>query len=470
MESKERPELLDKILCIITGMENLMFKTKRKMPASRRIMLGFLVIILVGTSLLMLPISTKAGETTTLSGALLCSVSATCVTGLVAYDTFCHWTLFGQLVLLVEMQIGGLGFITIGTFAMIMFRKRIGISRRALIQDSLSTLQIKGSVLLVRRIVLGTIFFEGTGAFLLSLRFVRQMGWAKGIYYGIFHSISAFCNAGFDLMGFREPYSSFSYYYNDPLVMGTLCVLIIVGGIGFVVWEDLWTHQFHFKKYRFHTKLVLATTGVLLVGGTVLFYAMEKYALFAEMTPRGKFLAALFSAVTPRTAGFNSVDTASLTNGSFFLTIVLMFIGGSPGSTAGGVKTITVLVILLYIKSYLFREKDCFIFQRRIGEDVVRKASVVMFINLLFALLGMLAIFISQPGLPFRDVFFEVFSAIGTAGMSTGVTRSLNLVSKVVVIMLMFLGRMGSLTFALSFTERRKVSKLRYPEEDVTIG
>ncbi len=447
-----------------------MFKTKRKMPASRRIMLGFLLIILAGTCLLMLPVSTKTGETTTFSGALLCSVSATCVTGLVAYDTFSHWTLFGQLILLTEMQIGGLGFITIGTFVMIMFRKKIGISRRALIQDSLSTLQIKGSVRLVRRIVMGTLFFEGVGALLLSLRFVPQMGIAKGIYYGIFHSISAFCNAGFDLMGFREAYSSFCYYYDDPLVMGTLCVLIVVGGIGFVVWEDLWTHRFRFKRYQFHTKIVLVTTGVLLLGGTLLFYLLENHALFEGMTFRGKFLAALFSAVTPRTAGFNSVDTASLTNGSFFLTIILMFIGGSPGSTAGGVKTVTLLVILLYIKAYLFREKDCYIFHRRISDEVVRKASVVIFINLLFAILGMSIVFMAQPELALRDVFFEVFSAIGTAGMSTGVTRSLNLVSKFVVICLMFLGRMGSLTFALSFTERRRVSKIRYPEEDVTIG
>ncbi|MDO4633377.1 MAG: TrkH family potassium uptake protein [Eubacteriales bacterium] len=439
------------------------------LTGSRKIMLGFLCIILVGALLLMLPVSTRDGQSTTFLGALFCSVSATCVTGLVAYDTFSHWSLFGQLVLLTEIQIGGLGFITISTFMMIVLRRRIGIGRRALLQDSLSMLQVRGSVRLVRRIVLGTLLFEGVGAILLSLRFVPQMGLAKGIYYGIFHSISAFCNAGFDLMGFREPYSSFCAYAGDPLVILTLSALIIIGGIGFIVWEDLVTHRFHWNRYRLHTKLVLISTAVLLVGGTALFWILENHALFAGMTLSEKFLAAFFSAVTPRTAGFNSVDTAALSNGSLFLTIIFMFIGGSPGSTAGGIKTITVLVILLHLKSYIFHDKDCSIFGGRLEADAVKKATVVVCLNLFLAILGMMIIFSVQT-LPFTEVMFEVFSAIGTAGMSTGVTRQLSAVSKVVIMILMYFGRMGSLTFAMSFTERKKPVKVRYPEESIVIG
>ncbi len=446
-----------------------MMELKKQIPRSRKIMLGFLLIILIGACLLMLPFASRAGQQTTFSGALLTSVSATCVTGLVAYDTWSHWSLFGQLVILTEIQIGGLGFITIGTFTMILMRKKIGISRRAMIQDSLSTLQIRGSVRLVRNIILGTLLFEGIGTILLAVRFIPEMGVAKGLYYGLFHAVSSFCNAGFDLMGFREQYSSFCHYYNDPLVILTLSVLIIVGGIGFMVWEDLYSHGLHWRRYRFHTKMVLFFTSVLLILGTLLFLLLERGHLFLNMPFGDRFLAAFFSAVTPRTAGFNSIDTASLSDGSLFLTIILMFIGGSPGSTAGGIKTITLFVVLLYIKSYLFHEKDCVVFKKRVGAEEVRKASIVIFINLFLAVTGVFLILASQP-LPIRDVLFEVFSAIGTAGMSTGVTRDLNLISKCVIMMLMFLGRMGSLTFAMSFTERRRADKIRYPEESVIIG
>ncbi len=442
---------------------------KKHMTGSRKIMIGFLAIILIGAALLMLPFAAKAGQETSFSGALLTSVSATCVTGLIAYDTWSHWTVFGQLVILTEIQIGGLGFITIMTFGMILMRQKIGIRRRALIQESLSTLQLRGGVRLVRKIILGTLFFEGIGALLLSLRFVPQFGFAKGLYYGIFHAVSAFCNAGFDLMGTREAYSSFCYYYADPLVILTLSALIIIGGIGFIVWDDLFTNGLRWRKYHFHTKIVLSTTGTLLAGSTLLFLLLERGHLFADMGVVDRLLAAFFSAVTPRTAGFNSIDTASLSDGSLFLTILLMFIGGSPGSTAGGIKTVTLFVIIFYLKSYLFHNKDCVAFHCRVESETVRKASIVIFLNLFLAIGGMLVILGSQP-LAIRDVFFEVFSAIGTAGMSTGVTRELNLLSKCVIMLLMYCGRMGSLTFAMSFTERRAASKIRYPAESIVVG
>jgi len=434
------------------------------------IVAGFVAIILIGTLLLMLPFSTREGEQTTFSGALFTSVSAGCVTGLVVYDTCTHWTLFGQLVILALIQIGGLGFVTIGVFALTMSRKKIGLGGRELIHDSLSTLQVRGSVRLVRRIVFGTAIFEGMGAVLLAVRFIPQMGVGKGIYYAVFHSVSAFCNAGFDLMGYKGQYSSFCGYVFDPLVNFVLMALIIIGGIGFIVWEDVLDNKWHFKRYRFQTKIVLTSTAVLIFGSAILFFALEYDGLFAGMELKDSILAALFCAVTPRTAGFNTVDTAALSNGSTILTIFLMFIGGSPGSTAGGIKTTTLVVILLYVKSYLFNEKDLAAFRRRLDGDAIKRACVVVFVNYLLALAGGTVIMSVQSDLPFRDIIFEVFSAIGTVGMSTGVTRDLNILSRIVIILLMFCGRVGSLTFAMSFTRRRQIGSLRYPEEQITVG
>ncbi|MCD8131102.1 MAG: TrkH family potassium uptake protein [Lachnospiraceae bacterium] len=436
---------------------------------TQMIMAGFLIIILAGACLLMLPFAAKAGQETTFLGALFTSVSATCVTGLVVYDTWSHWTIFGQLVLLTEIQIGGLGFITIGTFAMLLLRKRIGLEGRELIHESLNTLQLRGSVKLVKRIVCGTLLFEGAGAVLLSIRFVSRMGVGKGIYYGIFHAISAFCNAGFDLMGYQEEYSSFTAYVSDPLVVIVLSALILIGGIGFLVWDDIFENGLRWKRYRVQTKVVLTATAVLVAGGTALFWISESGNLFADMSVGEKFWAALFSAVTPRTAGFNTVDTAALTNGSKVLTMIFMFIGGCPGSTAGGIKTTTVVVIILYIRSYLFHTEDCVVFKRRLNQDAIKRASVVVFINFSLALFAILVLLIGQD-LPLADVLFEAFSAIGTVGMSTGVTRELNTLSRLVIMALMFLGRVGSLSFAMSFTEKRRTGGIRYPEEDITVG
>ncbi|MCD7957866.1 MAG: TrkH family potassium uptake protein [Lachnospiraceae bacterium] len=440
-----------------------------RLSRTRLIMGGFLIIILVGACLLMLPFATRSGEQTTFLGALFTAVSSTCVTGLVVYDTWSHWTMFGQLVLLTLIQIGGLGFITIGSFAMILLGKKIGLAGRELIHESLSTLQLRGSVHLVRHIVCGTLLFEGTGAILLSIRFVPQMGLAKGIYYGIFHAISAFCNAGFDLMGFREPYSSFCAYASDPLVNLILIFLILIGGLGFIVWEDLLTNRWHWRRYALQTKIVLTATIALTVGGTILFLISERSNLFAQMGAGEQFWCALFSSVTPRTAGFNTVDTAALTNGSKILTMCLMFIGGSPGSTAGGIKTTTIVVILLYIRAYLLRNQDLTAFQRRLGTDVMKRASVVVFINYFLALTAILILLIGQD-LPLADVLFEAFSAIGTVGMSTGVTRELNTLSRIVIMILMFLGRVGSLSFAMSFTEKKRPGKIRYPEAEIIVG
>ncbi|MCD7917220.1 MAG: TrkH family potassium uptake protein [Clostridiales bacterium] len=440
-----------------------------QLSRTKLIMLGFVLLILVGTLLLMLPAATRSGEETDLLGALFTATSATCVTGLVVYDTWTHWTLFGQLVLLTLIQIGGLGFITIGTFALSLLGRKIGLGGRELIRDSLSTQQIRGSIRLVHRIIRGTLIFEGTGAVLLAIRFVPELGLVRGCYYGVFHAVSAFCNAGFDLMGFQGEYSSFCNYADDPIVNLVLMGLIVVGGIGFLVWDDLLTHRWHWRRYRLQTKVVLTATAALILGGTLLFLLSEWNNLFADMSWGERIWAALFCAVTPRTAGFNTVDTAALTSGSKVLTMILMFIGGSPGSTAGGIKTTTMVVILLYIRSYLFSNEDCTVFRRRLDKDAIKRASVVVFINFSLALFAILVLLIGQ-NLPLADVLFEAFSAIGTVGMSTGVTRELNTLSRLVIILLMFCGRVGSLSFAMSFTERRRTGGLRYPEEQIVVG
>lgn len=439
------------------------------MSRTKTILLGFILIILTGTALLLLPFSTRSGESTSLLGALFTAVSSTCVTGLVVYDTWSHWTLFGQLVLLCLIQIGGLGFITIGTFFMILLGKKIGLSRRTLIQESLSTLQIKGSVRLIKRIIAGTLLFEGVGALLLSLRFIPKLGMLRGLYYSLFHSVSAFCNAGFDLMGYTEAYSSFSSLYNEPLVVLVLSALILIGGLGFIVWEDLLENKWHWRKYSFQTKAVLTTSLVLVAGGSLLYLLFERKGLFADMSLKDKLLNALFCAVSPRTAGFNTVDLSKLSDSSYLTTLFLMFVGGSPGSTAGGVKTTAIFAVALYLKAYLLREKDCVAFHRRMDDDSVKKAVVVLFINLCLALVGGLII-LSVQNLPLKDVLFEVFSAGGTVGMSTGITRELNTVSQAVIMLLMFCGRMGSLTFAMSFTEDKSSASIRYPLEDIVIG
>ena len=285
------------------GLLKKLYQVRSHLTQTQFIAYGFLGIILIGSLLLMLPISSKTGETSSFLNCLFTATSASCVTGLVAYDTWSHWSLFGQLVILAMIQIGGLGFVTIGVFLSIVLRRKIGLKERGLMQESVNTLEIGGVVRLAQKIIVGTAIFEGTGAVLLAIRFIPQFGLVRGIYYGIFHSVSAFCNAGFDLMGCQGPYSSLVNYYNDWLVNLVVMSLIVIGGIGFIVWEDLNRHGLHFHRYMLHTKIVLLTTFVLLFGSAWLFYQFEKNHLLVGMDTSGKILTSLFSSVTARTAG-----------------------------------------------------------------------------------------------------------------------------------------------------------------------
>lgn len=443
-------------------------KNKARYSTTRSVAVGFALIILTGALLLTLPIATRTGEVDFLE-SLFTATSATCVTGLAVVDTYQHWSLFGQLVIITLIQIGGLGFMTIGVYISIILRKRIGLKQREDLYESVNSLQLAGVVRLAKRIIQGTFIIELLGAALLSIRFIPEFGPAKGIYFSIFHSISAFCNAGFDLMGIKNEYDSLVSYEGDILVNFVLISLIIIGGIGFIVWQDLFHHKLNVKKYMLHTKIVLIMTAVLLVGSTILFLIIENDNTLAGMSVTEKLLGSLFDATTPRTAGFNTTDTAALTPAGKLLTMILMFIGGSPGSTAGGVKTTTFLVLILYATAMIRNHEDINLFGKRLTQDVVKKANAVVVINLVLALTAAFIIMAMQS-FKFEDVMFEVMSAIGTTGMTTGITRDLNIVSRLIIIFLMYCGRLGSLSFAVVFAQNKNVDKVRLPQEKIIVG
>ncbi len=441
----------------------------KRLSKAQTIALGFFLIIMTGTLLLMLPISARSGQVTSFHDALFTATSATCVTGLIVADTYQHWSNFGQVVILALIQTGGLGFITMGIFFSVFLKRKIGLKERNLVQESVNAFDIGGVVRLVKKIVFGTMIIEGTGALILFFRFLPQMGVAKALWNGVFHAVSAFCNAGFDIMGKYGAYSSLTSYYDDITVNLVIMMLIIIGGIGFIVWDDISIHKWHVRKYRLHTRIVLLTTTILVFGGAFFFYLFERNNLLAGMSAKDQVLASLFGSVTARTAGFNTTDTGAYTQASKLLTSILMFIGGSPGSTAGGVKTTTVVVLILIVIANLRNRTDLNIFGRRLDEDSIRKASTVFVLNLTLALVSVVAICAIQP-LSLDDVVFEVSSAIGTVGMTTGITRDLTMASRYIIILLMYCGRIGSMSFALSFLEKRKCADVRLPQERITIG
>ncbi len=441
----------------------------KRLSKAQTIALGFFLIIMTGTLLLMLPISARSGQVTSFHDALFTATSATCVTGLIVADTYQHWSNFGQVVILALIQTGGLGFITMGIFFSVFLKRKIGLKERNLVQESVNAFDIGGVVRLVKKIVFGTMIIEGTGALILFFRFLPQMGVAKALWNGVFHAVSAFCNAGFDIMGKYGAYTSLTSYYDDITVNLVIMLLIIIGGIGFIVWDDISIHKWHVRKYRLHTRIVLLTTTILVFGGAFLFYVFERNNLLAGMSVKGQVLSSLFGSVTARTAGFNTTDTGAYTQASKLLTSILMFIGGSPGSTAGGVKTTTVVVLILIVIANLRNRTDLNIFGRRLDEDSIRKASTVFVLNLTLALVSVVAICAIQP-LSLDDVVFEVSSAIGTVGMTMGITRDLTMASRYIIILLMYCGRIGSMSFALSFLEKRKCADVRLPQERITIG
>lgn len=450
-----------------------LFIRNKRINATRIVAGSFAAIILLGTALLMLPISSRSGAGTDLLTALFTATSASCVTGLIMVDTWSAWSFFGQLVILGMIQLGGLGFMTVITLFSLAAHRRIGLSERLIMVSTLNLNDMDGVVRVVRHALLGTFGLEGIGAVILSLRFIPQFGVAGGIWRGIFHSISAFCNAGFDLMGGRTgPFSSLTGYTGDPVVLGTVMVLIVVGGLGFFVWEDLFSCRFRWKKLSLYSKMVLILTGVLILGGALFFLRTEgsNPATLGAMDSGEKLLNASFQSVTLRTAGFNSIDQGSLREGSMAVSILLMLIGGSSGSTAGGLKTVTVGVLLLALRRGLTGKEQVSVHGRAISEEKISNAMTLALVTLVLFLAGSITISLADD-IPYLHAAFEAASALGTVGVTVGITPGLSLPSHILLIGMMYLGRVGILSVSIAFLMRgRHAAKIKYPTTNIMIG
>lgn len=431
--------------------------------------IGFALIILIGGIVLSLPVSSTTGDNTPFVDALFTSTSAVCVTGLIAYDTFTHWSLFGKIVIITLIQIGGLGFMTIVTIGTILMGKKIGAYERLLVTQSSGAMSSGQVISLVKKIVFGSLLVELIGALLLSFRFCPQFGFIKGIGISLFHAISAFCNAGFDLFGRFGEFSSLVPYVGDYFVNYVIMVLITVGGIGFVVWDDVMRHKLKLSKYSFHSKVVIATSMALVLSGFVIFLVLEYNNTLSGLGFFEKITAALFLSVSPRTAGFNTVSVGDLTESSKLISSVLMLVGGSPGSTAGGMKTTTLAVMLISAVAAVRGADETVVFKRKLEKDVIHQA-VAIFTVYISVVIFSTVIISTYEGLPLIDVLFETASAAGTVGMTTGITQRLKIFSKIILMVLMFSGRIGILTFAMAVGKKRKKSHISRPTDKLMIG
>ncbi len=432
---------------------------------------GYLFIILLGTFLLALPVATRGVGSTGISDCFFTATSATCVTGLIRFDTATHWTLFGQLVILAMIQIGGVGFMTVAIIVMVLAGKKIGLSQRSLMQNSISAPQIGGIVRMARFIALGTGTVELVGAILLSFDFIPRFGVGKGIYYAIFHSVSAFCNGGFDLMGGETGhFSCLTGMAGNWYVCVVIELLIFVGGLGFFVWSDLRVRKFCLRRLALQSKMVLSISVGLVILGAATFLLLEwNQPLYAGLSVGERINASLFQSVSARTAGFNTVDLARMTEGGIFVMICLMLVGGSTGSTAGGIKTTTFWVLCISILATFRRKKNIEMFGRRMDEGITRTASCVIMTYLL--LTSIVSVIISAlEELPLLTALFEAVSAMATVGLTLGVTPGLGMASKLLLAFLMLCGRVGSITMLLAFSSEKRVVNSRLPLEKVQVG
>ena len=437
---------------------------KIRLTTSQSIILGFFSMILLGTFLLMLPFSSRAGVATPFSDALFTATSAVCVTGLVVYDTAAYWSVFGQTVIIILIQIGGMGVITVAASFALISGRRISLMQRSTMQEAISAPKVGGIVRLTSFIIRISLLIELLGAVAMAPVFCRDFG-PKGLWMALFHSISAFCNAGFDLMGTSAPFSSLTGYTAEPVINVIVMLLIVIGGIGFLTWDDIRAHKLHVHQYRMQSKVILCTTAILLLFPALYFFFFE----FPSLAPGERVLASLFQSVTTRTAGFNTADLTALSEPGRYIMIALMLIGGSPGSTAGGMKTTTIAVLFASAISTFFRKEYAHFFGRRIDDGVIKNAATVLLMYLSLFFFGGLAISIIE-GAPMLDCLFETASAVGTVGLTLGLTSHLGLVSRGILIVLMFFGRVGGLTliFAALSGTAKNVSK--YPQEKITVG
>ncbi len=438
---------------------------------AQMLVLGFLSVILIGTILLMFPFASREGQVTSFIDALFTATSAVCVTGLVVVDTGTYWSEAGQLIILLLIQIGGLGFMTMTTAFAFVAGKRITLKSRIVMQEALNQFSISGVVRLTRNMIIATFVIELIGAVFLSIRYIPIYGFAKGIFFSVFHAVSAFCNAGFDLIGYGRGYTIF---VADPIINITTMLLILMGGIGFFVLMDI-VHFRQFKRISFHSKIVLSVTGVLLFLGFLVVFVLEfsNPETLGHLTVPQKIMASMFQSITTRTAGFNTLDTSALQTPTLLIFVILMFIGGSPGSTAGGVKTTTFGIVIFNVIAVIKGTKETEIFNRRISREISNKALALVTLGMCVVLLITFLMLITDGELGFIEILFETVSALGTVGLSKGITSDLSNVGRVIITMAMFFGRLGPLTIVIALTRRKKRNGncgIRLPEGKVLIG
>lgn len=443
-------------------------ETKEKKTAFspfRFIILGFLGLVLLGALLLMLPISSKSGVVTPFNEALFTSTSAACVTGLIVHDTATYWSVFGQAIILVLIQIGGLGVITVSAMVVLILGKKITLKQRNTLQEAFAAHEVGGIVRLMLFILKGTAVFETLGVLSMLPVFCKDYG-LRGIWLSVFHSVSAFCNAGFDILGTENAkFQSLTSYGSNAAINITVMLLIIIGGIGFLTWEDIFKKKFRFKQYRLQSKLILITTAFLIIAPALLFFICD----YSKLGLKDRVLYSLFQSVTTRTAGFNTGDFSALKDYSRAVVIILMLIGGSTGSTAGGMKTTTFAVLILNLFSVFRRKNDTEIFGRRIDNSIVKNAATILMMYFTLFFVSALAIS-GLEGIPFATCLFETASAIGTVGLTLGITTSLGVISQIILIILMFLGRVGGLTLIFATFANSGIVTSKLPQEKITVG
>ncbi len=432
--------------------------------AVQNLALSFTCIILLGGFLLMLPISSRSGQPLPFLDAVFTSASAACVTGLVLYDTWTQFTFFGQAVILLLIQVGGLSFMTVTIFISMLLGRRIGLHSRAVLMDTVGALQMGGIVRLTRRILTVTAVCEGLGALILLFWFCPRYG-LRGVWMSVFHAVSAFCNAGFDLLGTG---ASLTTVAGEPLLNIVLMALVVCGGLGFLVWDDILTHRFHFSKWHLHSKIAFTGTLMALVLGTVAFFILEEDHAFAGVSRSQQLLMAAFQSVTPRTAGFNTADLTALSESGKLLTMVLMLIGAGSGSTGGGIKINTFAVLVLTALARVRRREDVELFGRRLDEGDIFKAFSVSIMYFMTCMLGCMVLCLD--GISMDAALFESLSAMGTVGLTLGVTPTLNTAGKIVVTLMMFAGRVGSMSVLMAMVKDRPAPKLRRIPEKILIG
>ncbi|MCR4744255.1 MAG: Trk family potassium uptake protein [Lachnospiraceae bacterium] len=440
-------------------------RIRDKLSSFQIIILGFAGLILLGALLLMLPVSTQSGVVTNFDKTLFTATSAVCVTGLVVFDTASYWSYFGQAVILIMIQIGGLGVVTVASFLTMLAGRKISLMQRQTMQNALSAPQVGGMVKLTRLIFIVTFVVEGIGAILLLPVFVAKYG-VVGIWMSLFHSISAFCNAGFDLMGSRTgAYSSLTFFADNAYLTFVICALIVIGGIGFLTWNDVINKKNHFEEYRMQTKVIIVTSAILIIVPALFFFIFD----FSGEDPGRRTCMSVFQAITPRTAGFNTANLNHMSDAGRSIIMLLMLVGGSPGSTAGGMKTTTIAVLFANAIAVFKKRNNANCYGRRIDDAIVKNASTVLFMYVSFAMLSAIVISIVE-GLPMYSCMFETFSAIGTVGLSLGITPSLSPISALILVLLMFFGRVGGLTIIYAAFSYKDISSSKYPIENITVG